>query len=145
MDKQGDACSLTDVACTLAHNAFSGAGNLLEGIRGTPDRFAFELRFDNLYIGALAAGVNPGTGGFDVLPVVEGKPLTLVDAQINVAGARFGAALLSNISLRAHLEAGRVTLEDSSLLIAGGKANLRAFAEPAANGTHIVGAMPTSA
>lgn len=139
LDKQGDAWKLTDIAGTLMHNAFQGNGELLEGGRGQPDRVAFDAGFDTLDLGALAAGMKPGAKFSDDLPAKADRPGTLVDARISAATARFGEATLSDVSLRAHAEPGRVTLDDASLFVAGGKVRLWASAEPATNGPHMLG------
>ncbi len=139
LDKHGDAWKLADIAGTLAHNAFRGTGDLLEGARGQADRVAFDVHADSLDLRAIAAGVKPGAGGSFDLPVVDDKPDTVVDGRITVAAARFGAALLSDLSLRARVEPGRLALDDGSLLVAGGKTRIWATAEPAANGTYLRG------
>ena len=139
LHKQGDAWKLTDIAGTLARNPFGGTGELMEGARGMPDRADLDVRIQNLDIGAITGGAKPGAAGFDDLPVVADKPGTLVDARITVAAANFGTTRLSDVAFSAHVQPGRVTLDETSLVVAGGKARLWASAEPAGNGTHIVG------
>ena len=137
LDKQGNAWALTEVAGQLGRDRFSGRADMMEGARGEADAVALDLRFASVDGDAMLAAFDGG--GSSLLPVVEAKPSTLLDANLALDTARWVGASASAAKLRLRIAPALLTLEDVTFSLAGGAVRLAASAEAAAGGTHLLG------
>ena len=130
LTKTGDDWDLPDGNGLIDVDAFTLTGHMKEGGRGQPDDITMSAAFDRLDLNLLTDTATrrekgskaPRTTKSLSIPLyVDEKPGTLVDATIAVKQAVYGRFDASDISLRAKVVPGKVSVDNLSLLYAGAR------------------------
>jgi uncharacterized protein involved in outer membrane biogenesis len=138
LTKIGDDWDLPDGNGLINEDAFTLSLHLKEGPHGQADDVRLSAVFDRLDLTMLAAaGAKLPKGGKAArgarsasIPLyVEEKPLTLVDAAVDVKQLVYGRLKASDIALRAKVIPKKIALDTLSLLFAGTRAVVSGAAE----------------
>jgi uncharacterized protein involved in outer membrane biogenesis len=138
LTKTGDDWDLPDGNGLINDDAFRLSGHLKEGARGEADDVKLSAVFDRLDLSALTdAGAKrpkgtkaPRNARSASIPLfVEEKPLTLLDAAVDVKQVVYGRFTAGDVGLRARIVPKRMSLDNLSLLYAGSRVVVSGGAE----------------
>nr|WP_294529339.1 AsmA-like C-terminal region-containing protein [uncultured Rhodopila sp.] len=138
LTKTGDDWDLPDGNGLIDEDAFTLSGHMKEGPHGQADDVKFSAVFDRLDLNLLTdAGAKRQKGtkaprnvrSASIPLYVEDKPLTLLDAAVDVKQLIYGRFNASDVALRARIVPKKVSLDNLSLLYAGTRAVVSGAAE----------------
>ena len=135
--RAGDHWRLADITGALTADSFTGSLELDEGARRHADHIGLALDFARLDVKQLAGPSNLGDTTMARSLEVERNPGATIAARITAKQLQYGTAMLSNFVIDGALLPEKISIEELSVIAAGGTLKASGEARAVERGSHI--------